>query len=130
MIRFTSMQFRIQALVALGGLAIVAVVLGLTGPSLVHLYDTSRITTCSARGDCSEIANGLLSHDRLLQDLGTVLLVVPALIGLFWGGATRGPRIRDWNLPPCMDPEHHPHPLDGHQDGRRRPGQHGSRRTV
>jgi hypothetical protein len=85
MIRFTWMQFRIQALVALCGLAIVAVVLGLTGPSLVHLYDTSRIATCSARGDCSEIANGLLSHDRLLQDLSSVLLVVPALIGLFWG---------------------------------------------
>jgi hypothetical protein len=85
MIRFTWMQFRVQALLALGGLAIVAIVLGLTGPNLVHLYDTSGITTCGARGDCSAIANTLLSHYRLLQDLGTVLLVVPALVGLFWG---------------------------------------------
>ena len=85
MIRFTWMQFRFQALVALGGLAIVAVVLGLTGPSLVHLYDASGFTTCSAHDDCSTLTNGLLSHDRLLQDLSSVLLVVPALIGLFWG---------------------------------------------
>jgi len=85
MIRFTWMQFRFQALVALGGLTIVAVVLGLTGPSLVHLYDTSGFARCSARGDCSTVTNGLLSHDRLLQDLSSVLLVVPALIGLFWG---------------------------------------------
>jgi hypothetical protein len=85
MIRFTWMQFRVQALVALCGLVIVAVVLGLTGPSLIHLYYTSRFTTCGARGDCSQIANRLLSHDRLLQDLSSVLLAVPALIGLFWG---------------------------------------------
>jgi hypothetical protein len=85
MIRFTWMQFRIQALVALCALAIVAVVLGITGPSLLHLFDTSRFTTCGAHGDCSQIANGLLSHDRFLQDLSSVLLVVPALIGLFWG---------------------------------------------
>jgi hypothetical protein len=85
MIRFTWMQFRFQALVALGALAIVAVILATTGPTLVHLYDTSSFTTCGARRDCSEISNGLLSHDRLLQDLSSVLLVVPALIGLFWG---------------------------------------------
>jgi hypothetical protein len=59
--------------------------LGLTGPSLVHLYDTSKFATCGAHGDCSTITNGLLSHDRLLQDLSSVLLAVPALIGLFWG---------------------------------------------
>ena len=130
MIRFTWMQFRIQALVALCGLAIVAVVLGLTGPSLVHLYDTSKFATCGAHGDCSTITNGLLSHDRLLQDLSSVLLAVPALIGLFWGAPLVARGIRDWNLPPCVGPGRHAHPLDSHQAGHRRPGQHGSRRTV
>lgn len=85
MIRFAWMQFRVQAFVAVGALAVVAVVLGVTGPNLAHLYNSSGFATCGAHGDCARIANGLLSHDRLLQNLGTVLTVVPALIGLFWG---------------------------------------------
>jgi hypothetical protein len=40
MIRFTWLQFRTQAAVAIGGLAVVAVVLAVAGPHLAHLYDT------------------------------------------------------------------------------------------
>ena len=86
MIRFTWMQFRFQALVALAGLAIVAVVLGLTGPSLVHLYDASGFTTCSAHGDCSTVTNGLLSHDRHSPRRSVPCCSsYPRIIGLFWG---------------------------------------------
>jgi hypothetical protein len=40
MIRFTWVQFRTQAFLAGGALAIIAIVLAATGPHLAHLYDT------------------------------------------------------------------------------------------
>jgi hypothetical protein len=40
MIRFTSLQIRTQASVALCVLAAVAAVVGLSGPQLIHLYNT------------------------------------------------------------------------------------------
>ena len=84
MIRFASLQFRIQAAVAFGALAVMAVILGLTGPHLVHLYDTT-VATCGAHGNCSSATATFLSSYRLLQDLGNVVIVVPAIIGIFWG---------------------------------------------
>jgi hypothetical protein len=85
MIRFTWMQFRVQALVALVGLAILAIVLTFTGPNLVHLYDTT-VAHCSAHGDCSAATSALISNgDKLGIVLKVVVEVVPALIGLFWG---------------------------------------------
>jgi len=84
MIRLTWRQFRTQATVVSGILAAVTVLLAATGPQLVHLYDIS-IVPCAARGDCSDAANALASRFHLLQGLGTVLVVVPAVIGVFWG---------------------------------------------
>ncbi len=84
MIRFASLQFRIQAALAFGALAAMAVMLGWTGPHLVHLYDTT-VATCGAHGNCASATASFLSTDRLLQDLGNVVIVVPALIGIFWG---------------------------------------------
>ena len=52
MIRFTSLQFRIQAAIAVGVLVLVAIVVAITGPNLVHLYDTT-VANCKAHGDCS-----------------------------------------------------------------------------
>ena len=40
---------------------------------------------CQTRGDCSLAISAFLGHDGLLQDLGTVLVVVPGIIGVFWG---------------------------------------------
>ncbi len=84
MIRFASLQFRTQAAVAFGALAVFAVVLGLTGPYIVHLYDTT-VATCGARGDCSSATATFLSSYRVLQDLGNVVIVLPTIIGIFWG---------------------------------------------
>ena len=77
-------QFRAQAAVAFGLLAAIAVALGITGPALVHLYDTS-VLPCHALGDCSVATSAFISHDQLLQDLSVVLVLVPGLIGVFWG---------------------------------------------
>jgi len=78
-------QFRAQAMVALGALALIAVVLLLTGPHLVHLYDTT-VANCSAHGDCSAATSALITDgDKVGIVLRVVVEVVPALVGLFWG---------------------------------------------
>ena len=84
MIWATWRQFRSQGAVALAVLVIVGVVLLVTGLHLVHVYD-STVVPCKSHGDCkSTIANFTLSYG-FLQDLGTVLVVVPGFVGVFWG---------------------------------------------
>jgi hypothetical protein len=79
------MQFRLQALVGAAALAIVAIVLAISGPSLHNLY-TATVLDCRANGDCSSAASTFLRKDGGLQAALNVLVeVVPALIGLFWG---------------------------------------------
>jgi hypothetical protein len=85
MTRFTWMQFRSQALVALSGLGIVAIALALTGPHLVHLYDTT-VATCTTQRDCSLATSALITDgNKVSIVLRVVMEVVPALIGIFWG---------------------------------------------
>jgi hypothetical protein len=85
MIRLAWRQFRLQAALAAAGLAIVAIVLAITGPHLAVLYN-STVAGCRSHGDCQSAINALVSTDRLVQHAVTALLfVVPALIGIFWG---------------------------------------------
>jgi hypothetical protein len=84
-IRLTWRQFRTQAAVALGGLAVIAIMLTVTGPHLVHLYDTT-IATCGTLGDCQAAMTAFLRNDHSLQIwLGFGVIVAPAIIGIFWG---------------------------------------------
>jgi hypothetical protein len=84
MIRFSWLQFRLQAAVAGSALMVIAVAFVLTGPNLVHLYDTT-VSTCNAHGNCSTATASFLSHDRLLQDFGNLVIALPAIVGIFWG---------------------------------------------
>jgi hypothetical protein len=85
-IRFTWRQFRTQAAAAFAALAALALILAITGPHLVHLYDTSGIATCKVPSNCDALGSTFLSHDKLLRNLlGPLLLAVPALLGTFWG---------------------------------------------
>jgi hypothetical protein len=84
MIRLSWRQFRAQATVAFGALAVIAVVLAITGPQLVHLYYTS-VVPCRAQGDCAVATAAFVGRDKLLQALSLVLVVVPGVIGVFWG---------------------------------------------
>lgn len=85
MIRFAVLQFRAQALVAGTGLAILAVVFALTGPHLVHLYDAT-VASCRTGGDCAAARSAFLRTDHGLRLALTIaMVVVPGLIGLFWG---------------------------------------------
>jgi ABC-type transport system involved in multi-copper enzyme maturation permease subunit len=91
MIWLTWRQFRVQAITAAAVLAAVAILLGATGPSLASMYATSGIVGC--RGDsCANLASAFLNEAQsrgmyhVIYPLGLVLiLVTPALIGIFWG---------------------------------------------
>lgn len=85
MIRFAWLQFRSQAAVATAALVAVAVVLAVTGPNLVHLYDTT-VASCTANHDCATVTTAFLNTDGPLQ-IGSdfLLLLVPVLIAMFWG---------------------------------------------
>ncbi len=85
MIRLSWRQFRAPAAVVFGALAVIAVVLAITGPNLVHLYDTT-VANCKARGDCQTATAAFLHTDHFLKQLlGPTVLVAPALVGIFWG---------------------------------------------
>jgi hypothetical protein len=85
MIRMAWRQFRVPFAIATGGLTVVAIVLGITGPGLAHLYATT-VANCRAHSDCQSAINTLNSHDHALQVIVQALpLVVPVLIGMFWG---------------------------------------------
>ena len=85
MIRFAALQFRNQAAVAFGALAVVAIALAVSGPHLVNLYDTT-VLTCGVHHDCSAATTALTDTDGPIQVfLAFLLLAVPALIGMFWG---------------------------------------------
>jgi ABC-type transport system involved in multi-copper enzyme maturation permease subunit len=84
-------QFRTQAWTALAGLAVIAVLLAVTGPHLAHLYDTSGIPGCKRHGNCNTLITAFDSQvsanrlDGLLTHLGAIVIAAPALTGMFWG---------------------------------------------
>ena len=85
MIRFAWVQARTQTAVAVAALAATAILAAITGPRLLHFYDTV-VATCGSRDDCASATTAFLSSYRLMQViLPPVLLVLPALIGAFWG---------------------------------------------
>jgi ABC-type transport system involved in multi-copper enzyme maturation permease subunit len=86
MIRFAWLQTRTQTAVALGGLVVVAVIVAMTGPHLADLY-AANIATCTAHGRCATTAiEAFLRNDKTLSIwLGILVIVVPGLVGLFWG---------------------------------------------
>lgn len=85
MIRLTLRQLRASAITAYAALAIVAIVLAVTGPRLAHFYD-AHVAGCQAAGNCSGVTNTFLGFYHVVQaGLGPILLVLPALIGIFWG---------------------------------------------
>jgi hypothetical protein len=85
MMWLTLRQLRAQTVAAAGLLALLAIAFAVTGPHLVHLYDTT-VTTCHVQHDCTNAVNTFQAEDSFLQDLiRLVMLAGPALIGIFWG---------------------------------------------
>lgn len=86
MIRLAWLQARTQTVVAVAWMVAVAAVLALTGPNLVHLYN-SNIAPCIADTSCSSttINSFLNTQSGLRNVLDLLMLFAPALIGIFWG---------------------------------------------
>jgi hypothetical protein len=79
------LQSRAQTVTAAVMIAVVAVVTAVTGPNLVHLYQ-SEVAGCAARGDCQAAASAFSGYDGSLRMwLGLLVLAAPAVIGMFWG---------------------------------------------
>jgi hypothetical protein len=86
MIWLTWRQFRTPALVAVGVLVLFAILLGVTGPSVLHLYDTT-VVHCATHNNCPSATQTFLRTDLSLQNWVGLFLIgaVPGLIGVFWG---------------------------------------------
>jgi len=83
-------QFRAQTVVTSAALAVLAIVLLITGLQLSHTFDTT-VIGCRARGDCTGAINALQSQDTAVQDLARLLVDRydgdPAAV---WTGAATG----------------------------------------
>ncbi|HUY49609.1 MAG TPA: ABC transporter permease [Streptosporangiaceae bacterium] len=76
----------------LAALAVLAVALAVTGMNMAHLYNTSGVAGCQAHSDCAMLASSFLnqlkasiSYNGLFYFGIGVLLIAPAIIGVFWG---------------------------------------------
>ena len=87
MIRLSWRQFRAQAAVAAGLLVVVAVLLVSTRPHLAHLYGVYERAqaACRTSQNCRQVTVKIGQLDKLLELLGTVLVGIPAIVGVFWG---------------------------------------------
>ncbi|HEX4175782.1 MAG TPA: ABC transporter permease subunit [Acidimicrobiales bacterium] len=87
MIAFAWRQFRAQALVGVLAFVIVGVALAITGPHLVSVYDAG-VTACRESGGQSAACSTnpvTITYSALRYGVIALILVVPALIGMFWG---------------------------------------------
>jgi hypothetical protein len=86
MIWLTWRQFRAQAAMLAAALAVLAVILALTGPGLADDYSTGIAACTDQSGGCSDFAQRFFDdHRGALLAVTAVVLVLPALIGSFWG---------------------------------------------
>ena len=84
MIWMTWRQFRTQALVGFAALMMIAIYLVVLGEQIRHTYNAD-VAQC-AKGSCAGVMNGFTGQYNLQVDvLGYVLIVLPAIIGMFWG---------------------------------------------
>lgn len=86
MIWLTWRQFRAQAAAAAVVLIAVAAILSITGIHLSNLYATYQrdLPTCNALS-CGAVRSKLLDSYPHVKLIGSVLIGVPAVIGMFWG---------------------------------------------
>ncbi|HEX2314380.1 MAG TPA: ABC transporter permease subunit [Thermomonospora sp.] len=85
MIWLTWRQFRVQAAAGSAALAALAAVLAVTGPGLADDY-ASGIAACGTDEACEMFARHFFDQHRTsFQAVLAVVLLLPALVGLFWG---------------------------------------------
>ncbi|MFC7592114.1 hypothetical protein ACFQYP_56615 [Nonomuraea antimicrobica] len=85
MIWLTWRQFRGSATMTAAVLGVLAVGLAVTGPGLASAYSTG-ITDCTTDNTCDNFYNRFFGEYNLpFLALTLAVLLLPALIGLFWG---------------------------------------------
>jgi hypothetical protein len=85
MIWLTWRQLRASVVAVATALVVLAVVLALTGPALATRYSTG-IAGCTADGTCDRFFDRFFDqHELPFMATGLVVLLLPALVGLFWG---------------------------------------------
>jgi len=77
-------QHRSQAALATIALGALAIILAITGVHMATTYH-SALRSCAATGTCDSVGDGLFNGDGAIIDLVNFTVVVPVLIGLFWG---------------------------------------------
>jgi ABC-type transport system involved in multi-copper enzyme maturation permease subunit len=86
MIWLTWRQFRAGAAMMSAALAGFVVILALTGPGLADDYSTGIAACTTQSGGCSDFVNRFFQdHQNAFLAVTAVVLLLPALIGLFWG---------------------------------------------
>jgi hypothetical protein len=78
-------QHRNQTYFAAAALALFAVVLLVTGVQMASQYQ-SAVTSCTASHTCDNLANTLSLGNPVVGLLVNLTLLVPCLLGVFWGG--------------------------------------------
>jgi hypothetical protein len=79
-------QHRNQAYFAAAALALFAVLMLGTGRQMASQY-RSALTSCAGSHSCGNLANTLSLGTAVVFLLVTLTLVVPCLLGMFWGGS-------------------------------------------
>jgi ABC-type transport system involved in multi-copper enzyme maturation permease subunit len=99
MFRLTWRQFRTPAAVVLCALVVFAAFAAVTGPGLAHAYRTA-MAACRPSGDCSSATASFLQTYAVLNNaFGTLIAVVPALLGVFWGAPLIAREIESGTFP-------------------------------
>lgn len=97
-------QSRAQMVAAGAALAVIAIIVAVTGPGLARLYGTSGAATCQAHDNCgtavTAFLNELSKSTVVLYFAGVaVMFLVPAMIGAFWGAPLVTREIEARTLP-------------------------------
>jgi hypothetical protein len=85
-------QHRQQALFGVATLALIALLLLLTGLHMHSVFHSSGLGGClaSPHGDCGNLQTAFESRFSTLRQLVPFFMVLPALLGLFWGAPLIG----------------------------------------
>ena len=103
-------QFRGQAYVALGLLAVVAIAFAVTGPRDGALL-LADVATCASRGDCDVVDRRPRQAPAPAAPEPRRPRGGPGAHRDLLGCSPRRPRARGGHVPPRLDAERHPHPL-------------------
>jgi hypothetical protein len=81
-------QHRLQALSTAGAFGLIGLFMVLTGAHMSSVFHGSGLSHCLAtrsHGDCGELESAFESRFSVLRQLGPLFLVLPLLLGFFWG---------------------------------------------